>query len=113
MGALAVGERSWIWRAGGAGSARAIEGRVVVVWGAAAAAIGSVRVAVVGVGVGWAELRIAVLVRGSVSGWWCFWPLGWCWSGSSDLQATERFGAGSVYLVRFGRGLPGWLGASW
>ena len=55
-----------IWRAGGAGSASAIEGRVVVGWGAAAEAIGSVRVAVVGVGVGWAELRIAVLVREEV-----------------------------------------------
>jgi hypothetical protein len=30
-----------------------------------------------------------------------------------DVQATDRFGAGSVYLVRFGRGLPGRLGASW
>jgi hypothetical protein len=62
-----------IWRAGGAGS---WEGRVLLVgWGASAEAIGSVRAAVVGVGVGWAELRIAVLV-GCVSGWWCCgWPL--------------------------------------
>ena len=59
-----MGERSLIWSAGGAGSlARAMEGRVVVVWGAAEA-IGSVRVAVVGVGVGWAELRIAVVGMG-------------------------------------------------
>jgi hypothetical protein len=35
------------------------------------------------------------------------------WSELSNVQATERFGAGSVYLVRFGRGLPGRLGASW
>jgi hypothetical protein len=54
VGALAVEERSFIWRAGGAGDR---EGRVVF-WGTAEA-IGSVRVAVVGVGVGWAELRIA------------------------------------------------------
>ena len=59
---MAVGERSLTCRAGGAGSAaRAMEGRAVG-WGAPAEAIGSVRVAVVGVGVGWAELRIAV--------WW-------------------------------------------
>lgn len=59
---MAVEERSLICRAGGAGSARAMEGRVLVVgWGAPAEAIGSVRVAVVGVGVGWAELRIAVV----------------------------------------------------
>ena len=41
---------------------------LVVGWEAPAEAIGSVRVAVVGVGVGWAELRIAVLVGGGVSG---------------------------------------------
>ena len=34
-------------------------------------------------------------------------------SDASNVQATERLGAGSVYLVRFGRGLPGRLGASW
>ena len=63
---MAVEERSLTCRAGGAGSAaRAMEGRVLaaVGWRAPAEAIGSVRVAVVGVGVGWAELRIAV-VRG-------------------------------------------------
>ena len=75
MGAFAVEERSLIWRAGGAGSAgKAMEGRVAVGWAAPAEAIGSVRVAVVGVGVGWAELRIAVvvgvLVGGVVFGHW-------------------------------------------
>jgi hypothetical protein len=57
-------------------------------------------------------LRIAVVV-GSVSGWCCVWPLGWCWRDLNNVQATERLDAGSVYLVRFGRGLPGRLGASW
>ena len=56
MGGLAVGERSLIWRAGGEGCC--------CCWGgwtwAPAEAIGSVRGAVSGVGVGWAELRIAV-----------------------------------------------------
>jgi len=114
VGGLAVGERSLICRAGGV-SGMAMEGRVVAVgwtWEAPAEAIGSVRVAVVGVGVGWAELRIA--------GWWLLvgCVLGyWVWryfvSGGLDVQATERFGAGSVYLVRFGRGLAGRLGASW
>jgi hypothetical protein len=61
VGALAVEERSLIWRAGEAGSAaRAIEGRGVMFW-APAEAIGSMRVAAVGVGVGWAELRIALV----------------------------------------------------
>lgn len=54
-----MGERSLIWKGGGVGS-RVMEGRGC--WGAAVA-IGSVRVAVVGVGVGWAELRIAVVGR--------------------------------------------------
>jgi hypothetical protein len=72
VGAFAVEERSLIWRAGGAGSR---EGRVLVVgWGAPAEAIGSVRVAVVGVGVGWAELRIA---GESVSGRAVFGHWGW------------------------------------
>lgn len=44
--------------AGGGGSID-MEGRAVAGWGAAEA-IGSVRGAVSGVGVGWAELRIAV-----------------------------------------------------
>ena len=47
---------------------------MAVGWAAPAEAIGSVRVAVVGVGVGWAELRIAVvvgvLVGGVVFGHW-------------------------------------------
>lgn len=30
-----------------------------------------------------------------------------------NVQATERFGAGSVYLIRLGSGLPGRLGVSW
>ena len=63
---MAVEERSLTWRAGGAGSAaRASEGRAVD-WEAPAEAIGSVRVAVVGVGVGWAELRIAGAREGLV-----------------------------------------------
>jgi len=30
-----------------------------------------------------------------------------------NVQATDRLGAGSVYFVRLGNGLPGRLGASW
>lgn len=60
MGALAVEERNLTWRAGGGGS-KAMEGRAVAAaGGGAAAAIGSARGAVAGVGVGCAELRIAV-----------------------------------------------------
>lgn len=58
MGAFAVDERNLTWRGGGVGSEKDIEGNVVAGWGTAEA-IGSVRLAVVGVGVGWAELRIA------------------------------------------------------
>jgi hypothetical protein len=70
VGAFAVEERSLICSAGGAGSGvRAIEGRGVVGWfWAPAEAMGSMRVAAVGVGVGWAELRIALerVVSGEV-----------------------------------------------
>lgn len=55
---MAVEERNLTWRGGGVGSEKDIEGNVVGGCGAAEA-IGSVRLAVVGVGVGWAELRIA------------------------------------------------------
>ena len=88
---------------------RAAEGLVRGFEAAVICARGSVRGAVSGVGVGAASFRIASrygLMGCSnamyfTSKWW-----------GKDVQATERFAAGSVYFVRLGSGDDGRLGVS-
>ena len=60
--------------------------------------------AVCGVGVAWLSFRIA-----NPSCQWKYWHTT---SHTLNLQATERFGAGSVYFVLFGSGDAGKLGIS-